>query len=159
VVDEPESLAVATQVNIEEKIVSLDLSGSDLYRIELNNVVYVVDKNNISLNLQNGKNELIVKTNKDCQGVYKQTIDIDQDIFLSPNPFGDVINLSIPNNLLQNNISWELYSYQGKLIKRSSSKSIKSSTIEINMSAIATGPYIMKIITKDSIIHKKIIKE
>jgi len=118
----------------------------------------MTDKSSIDLDLQNGTNELIVKTNKDCQGIFRKNIDINSGIFLFPNPFSDDITLAIPSNLLSKNISWELYSYQGKLVRTGTHTNISSNSISIDMSSIATGSYIMKIRTPNSITHTQLVK-
>ncbi len=156
-IDAPQALSVLANVNAQQKEVSLDLNGSDLYRIELNNTVFMTDKSNITLELKNGKNELVVKTSKDCQGIFKKTISIPDDIYVFPNPFGDKVNIAVPNNISAKDISWELYSYQGKLIKQSNQSS-DTTIVTINMANIASGSYIIKIKTPVSIIYKQLIR-
>ena len=78
-------------------------------------------------------------------------------IAIFPNPVEDVVNIQIPGNLIvDNNFSIEIYNSTGKLLLR---KELVSNTNSIDLSNSPSGTYIVKLITDQEIITKKIIKK
>ena len=70
----------------------LELSGSDNYYIILNNKQIITDEPNFRLTLSKGLN-FTATGDKDCQGIYEETIFNSEDILLSPNPTNSVSKL------------------------------------------------------------------
>lgn len=74
---------------------------------------------------------------------------------LYPNPTDGLVNVTISNNRIINNIS--LFDVEGKEIYNSSS--IKLANTSVNLSNNAPGVYFLRIECKDDILYRKVIKE
>ncbi|WP_188112133.1 T9SS type A sorting domain-containing protein [Aquimarina sp. RZ0] len=157
VVTAPENLTVSSIVNASAKKIELDLSGGELYRIQLNGVLTVTDKNTITLELKDGKNDLLVSTNIDCQGKYTENINIEDGIYIYPNPFNNQLAIDI-SNTKSGDVLWQVFSYQGKLVKQGKQKLAGSSVIA-DTSILTSGSYLIKITTPETIVYKQLIKE
>ena len=72
------------------------------------------------------------------------------EVIVYPNPFSDVIDISIPNNEIT---SLKIYKINGVLVK-----DIKESLSHLNLSDLSNGEYILKIKTRKRELVKKIIK-
>ncbi len=143
VVSEPDNFEFDVQVASNNKQVNIALKGGSLFRIELNDIVTVTNQNNITLNLQDGENKLVIKTDKDCQGVHEQKILIKEDNFkVYPNPIDSLLN--IETNLASENIDISIYNLSGQLVYSSSFNSSSTTPISINISNLPTGMYIAK---------------
>ncbi len=156
VISAPDNLKVSSRVLTSEKKLELDLSGGELYRIELNGIVTVTEKNTITLALSNGSNNLTVSTTIDCQGKYKENITIGNGIYIHPNPVQNQLNINV-FDIKSEDIMWEIYSFQGKLISQGQQKS--ASTMVVYTSDLSIGSYFIKITTPSTTIHKQFIKE
>lgn len=87
------------------------------------------------------------------QSVSTNTID-EKDFLVYPNPTNKNITIKFPNNL-HSTIS--LYTINGKQLFNN--LKTEKSEIQIDVSYLKTGIYILKIINKNRIIYKKIIKQ
>ena len=123
----------------------------------LNNDTTITSENEIELELSHGINNLSIKTNKDCQGVYNETIIFNSKPFVYPNPIkNNTININSVD-FYENETPVEIYDLRGQLLF---SKSFlgTSNQLKIDVSNIPSGIYILKIISKEKIFNYKIIK-
>lgn len=157
-IKEPADLAVLSRVAAESFKLAIDLEGADLYKIDLNGTLYMTDKNTITLNLKPGKNELLVKTDKDCQGTYRQSIVIDDNILAYPNPIKDnLLHITVPSE--QNELlTVQLISMIGKVVI-DRQLHIQDNTVDLDVSNLASGNYILKVVSNNSIYNSKIIRQ
>ena len=158
VVIEPDELNVTTGRIANSSIVNISLEGGETYYVTLNNETIITHDSEIELSLSNGINDIKVKTNKDCQGVYKETIMFGNEPIVYPNP---IINEVLYVNLAENNENTtpvEIYDLSGKLIY---SKTYPANTkrLEIDMSNLVNGFFILKIVTTEKSFNYKIIKQ
>lgn len=136
--------------------VSVSLSGSDRYQIEINGRDTMVYTSGVHVfQLQKGHNHLKVKGDKDCQGIYEE------DLYVSvvsayPNPFTDRLTLDTP--VMDQNVQLKIYSIQGTLIMESE-KRFLNNQLELDFNELDTGTYILKIIGQKFQETIKIIKE
>jgi len=78
-------------------------------------------------------------------------------VAIYPNPVEDIVNVQIPGNLIvDNNCSIEIYNSTGKLLLK---KKVTSTINSIDLSNSPSGIYIVKLLTNQEIITKKIIKK
>ena len=158
IVIEPDLLSVSTSgKSSKTKKVTVSLAGGQSYYVTLNNKTTITSASEIELELNQGTNNLSVKTNKDCQGVYNKTIIFNSEPFVYPNP---IKNNTISINSFEfseNEVPVEIYNLKGQLLF---SKSYNSATnqLKIDVSNIPNGIYILKIISKEEIFNYKIIK-
>ena len=158
IITEPQDLSVLSRIIRESYEVKIDLSGGELYRIELNETTYMTDQNTITLPLLAGKNELFIKTNKDCQGIYKQTITLENKIVAYPNPAQDILHIKIPNQKNEQISTVQLYSLIGKLIIDKQFQASEN-IFTLDISELSIGTYALKVFSNTSIYNTKISKK
>jgi hypothetical protein len=157
VISEPEPLAVLTSKSTKNKKVSLDMSGSSNYRINLNGFKFSTSHSNIDLSLKTGYNSIKVSTDLDCQGIYEEQIFISDGVFVYPNPFDNAINIYLGSSEVENT-EINIYSSLSQLVYTQSLKEYQD-TFQIDTSKLPVGLYIVSIKTKDSLSTFKIVKK
>ena len=166
VVIEPDELSVSTLgrssntktgKGSSSKKITVSLTGGESYYVTLNNKVTITSESEIELELAQGVNNLSVKTNKDCQGVYNETIMFNSQPAVFPNP---IKNNTIHVNSVdfyKNEIPVEIYDLTGKLLF---SKTYQPTTnqLKIDVSSMPRGIYLLKVASKENTFNYKIIK-
>jgi len=71
-ISEPLDLSVTSKVSQSNKNVTLTMSGSEEYTIVLNGTEFTTNEENLTLQLNEGANNISVKAKKDCQGEFNQ---------------------------------------------------------------------------------------
>ena len=150
-----DDLAVTSKIAFEEKTVSLELQGSNLYTIELNAKVQQIPASEIILNLKNGLNTLKVSTNLPCQGTYEEQILITDRPIVHPNPFTDSVNVYFGKNVEE--VCIEVFSSLGKLV-HGKKYQVNGIAIDIDLSTLPTGLYFIKFEGKNIKGASKLIK-
>lgn len=158
IVIEPGELSVSTSLKSSNaKKVTIALAGGQLYYISLNDKTIITSESEIELELEKGMNALSVKTSKDCQGIYKETIAFYDKPLVYPNPIqNSTIHIrGVPRD--ENKTSMEIHDLKGQLVL---SKSFinTDNQLKIDVLNLPKGMYMLKIITKDEIFNYKIIK-
>ncbi len=155
VIKEPKPLTVISAINPDTYQLSLNLNGAETYHIELNKRIYKTSESNITIPLSHNKNNLIVKTNFDCQGTYKEEFNLVDMPEIYPNPIsGDFINIEI-RDLTIENLKVRLYDIMGNLVYSTK----LSGTSKIDVSYIPSGFYILKLIKLEKTFTYKIVKQ
>jgi endoglucanase len=157
VVTEPDDLAVISGRIANSSILKLTMNGGDFYYITLNGEITITEENEIEVQLSNGINELSVKTDKDCQGIYREIFTTDTTPTVFPNPAQSTLFISTVN-LNMDLVPVEIYDLSGKLIL-SKTFEVSDSQIQIDLSNVANGFFILKIATTEKIYNYKIIKQ
>ncbi len=154
---QPEELAVSSRVNNTGKV-SLTLSGATKFYIDLNGTVTTTSTTEIELDLINGVNTLKVYTDKDCQGVYRETINNFNSIKIYPNPInGNTLTINTGNGSLKS-IDVKLYSLIGRVVL-SKTYSLQNGSITISIPDISEGVYILDVNDGNSTSNFKVIKK
>tara|TARA_R110002096_G_scaffold236751_1_gene427554 strand:+ start:8776 stop:12060 length:3285 start_codon:yes stop_codon:yes gene_type:complete len=165
VITEPDELSVSTGKSSNTKTgksansknITVSLDGGELYYVSLNNEVTITSESEIELELAQGVNNLSVKTNKDCQGVYNETIMFNSQPVVFPNPLkNNTIQVSSVD-FYETQVPVEIYDLTGKLLF---SKTFHATTnqLKIDVSSIPKGIYLLKIASKENTFNYKIIK-
>jgi endoglucanase len=157
VITEPEDLAVLSRIMAPQYQVELDLYGGENYTIKVNNTIYTTNQNSITLNLNPGENNIEVKADSDCQGVYRERIMLDDKAVVYPNPVnGDMVYVSMPAT--QQKVFIEVYNLLGAraIVKEFNAQ---DTVFAINTSELASGVYVMKIVSGSYSFNTKIVKE
>ena len=167
VVTEPDELSVSTTgkssgtkngKSVNNKNIMVSLAGGEIYYINLNNEVTITRENEIELELVQGVNKLSVTTNKDCQGVYNETIVFNSQPFVYPNPIkNNTININSVE-FYDKETPIEIYDLTGKLLF-SKTYHATSNQLKVDVTSIPNGIYILKVISKEEIFNYKIIKQ
>jgi len=160
VIKEPESLSVFSKVNYESNTVSIDLSGSNLYYIDLNGQIITTTDQNIILDLDiNARNVLKIFTNKSCQGVYKEVFNLNDINQFYPNPvFSEITIVLSAKSQSSNIVSVYIHDYVGQLVFSKSFKEMKDK-LTINVNDLASGAYIISINANGTLSNHKMIKQ
>ena len=166
VVVEPDELAVSTSGKSSDtksgkssnsKKITVSLAGGDSYYVTLNNKVIITSESEIELELTQGVNNLSVKTNKDCQGVYNETIMFNSQPVVFPNPIKNNMIHVNSVDFYENEVPVEIYDLTGKLLF---SKTYQPTTnqLKIDVSSMPKGIYLLKVASKENTFNYKIIK-
>ncbi len=156
VVTEPDELIVTSSRSIiESSKLKITLSGADLYFITLNQEVFVTNQTEFEVELQSGINTLSVKTDKDCQGIYKKTILHDLEPLIYPNPIENTLFISRNANDVK---KVEIYNLSGKIVLEKTWHN-EDSEVRLDLSDLSSGYFILKILTTQKNYNYKIIKQ
>lgn len=157
IVIEPDALVVSADMPANSSYLNVLLNGGEIYYITLNDEIIITEESEIELMLSNGTNKLSVRTDKDCQGIYEKTIVNTIQPLVYPNPVDNNLFITM-RSLDMENVPLEIYDLAGKLIL-SKIYNPKDNTIQIDLSNITSGFFILKIITPEKTYNYKIIKQ
>ncbi|GGE39424.1 carbohydrate-binding protein [Psychroflexus planctonicus] len=158
VVTQPDELIVTSgRKSTTSSKIKVSLSGADLYYVTLNNETFSTNQSEVELQLAEGENELMVKTNLDCQGIYKKTYVYDTTPSIYPNPVENILFISA-NTIDTNTLTAEVYHLSGKLLIRKLFNT-KDNQLRLNISNLESGFFILKIVTAQKTYNYKIIKQ
>ena len=138
-IDEPENLSVFSSVNDSEETVSLKMTGAKKYVINHNGSTINTSNPDIIINLSKGVNNIKVKTEFECQGVYEKTIFSGKELTYYPNPFKDNLHIYLGRSDL-NEVHVNIYSALGQLVL-SKYFPIINGSIKINGTSFSSGVY------------------
>ena len=121
-------------------------------------MVYETSANAITLDLKGGENNLEIKTDKECQGVYRKTIMMDNSLRVYPNPVsGNDLHVLIPE--VKNGIVYaELFSTLGKRVI-AGNYTTQDKVFTVDTGSLAAGIYVMKVVAGMQAYNIKIVKE
>ena len=153
VVKQPSLLSVNSYVNPDNYELTLDLSGAEMYYVTLNGREYETSENKFILPLSNNKNVITIKTDLECQGVFKDEMILDNIPRIYPNPIsGNFLNIKTGYSNLQKSLI-EIYDLRGSLIYRGKT----DGSSKIDFSWIPKGIYILRITKNQKSFNYKII--
>ena len=157
---QPDALNVNTSVSTLNNEVTLNLSGGDNYTITLNGKVINTSSTEITLALPNVENTLQVRTDRDCQGIHTETIILNPEVFIYPNPIssGNLTVLIGKQDETAITSYVALYSLEGNEIFGKPIPVINGK-VEFNIDGLATGIYILNVKTDNTLSNYKIIRK
>lgn len=156
-VNEPEALSVLSKVNETAKQVTLSLSGGTTYYVEVNGTKYATSESEITLGLYSSYNQIKVTTAKSCQGAYKETIVLNDEVRVYPNPYTQGKLTLYTGERKASTVTVSLHTLTGKQLF-SENYSTEDGHVSLNLDAIASGTYIITVKTKTATHNHKIIK-
>lgn len=156
VVAQPLDLSVYTAYDKTSRILSVDLSGSATYLVSLNGLQSSTTQNHLDLALVKGSNILTVSTGKLCQGTLTRTILVADADQVFPNPFTSVLNIDLGTTLLPA-ADIAIYTLNGSLVY-STHLTNESGTVQLNLPALSSGIYLLKLRTPHDERSFKIIR-
>lgn len=157
-ITEPEGLDVGSKISSLDNEVTLSLSGGKVYYIDLNNELYTTTQSEITLPLSKVENVLTVRTDKDCQGTYSETIVLSSQIFVYPNPVSSgELNIYLGSDEF-NEVETSIFNLNGA---RVFTKSFAPNNGYVNMdiSGLSEGIYLLNIKTGRSLLNYKIVRK
>ena len=155
-ITEPDPLQGKAQIDYFSKSAQLNLSGSEVYYVEVNGVMMASHSNYFSAPLKAGKNVIKVTTPLDCQGVFEEVLFLSEKLRYFPNPVASDLNITIPGT--DEEIALEIFSDSGSNLYRGTHKIGTSRTIQLPMGRFKSGLYIVTGIGKTVNESFKVIK-
>jgi hypothetical protein len=154
---QPESLDIDAKVDASGKSITLIMKGGDNYTIDINGTLYHTTAEEITLPLSQTENNVSVKTEKDCQGTYKELFLMDvSDISVYPNPvLGDEVSVLIPN-MVDKDVLLVLYANDGRKVLQQVEKT-NNGPIILNVNGLTSGIYTLKIEAVNKTYSRRII--
>ncbi|MDG1805495.1 T9SS type A sorting domain-containing protein [Flavicella sp.] len=145
VITSPDALQVSSKTNQTKKTTILTLKGGNIFEISHNHKTFKTSLNTIEIPLKNGTNKISVKTDKDCQGIYKNEISIGNEIFGYPNPANDFYTIDFGQDPSSSSTIY-IYNSLGKLVL-SKQITIHDNKAQIDTTPLSIGMYHIKIET------------
>jgi xyloglucan-specific exo-beta-1,4-glucanase len=156
-ITEPKQLSVYSSVNLPGKNVVLNLGGASVYQVQLNGQIKTVTSDTIKLALVNGRNDIVVSTDKDCQGVFKKTIYLQDGKQIYPVPFDNVLYINMGADASKY-VNVSLYSAFG-VLAYTKQIVVDGPIAQLDTAGINAGVYIVKIKTDAGESTTKIFKK
>lgn len=158
VVQEPADLAVMSKVSQGDFKLRVALSGGNNYTIELNGKIFMTEESEMVLDLKTGVNNLIVKTDRECQGTHREAILIDDKITVYPNPVkNDLFYVTLPIQESEH-VSFQVFSMLGKVVIEKNFLA-EEKTFPVDVSKLASGTYALKVTFDNAVYNTKIVRQ
>ncbi|MDO1513295.1 M4 family metallopeptidase [Maribacter confluentis] len=158
VVDQPDRLSVSSKTNLTTKSATFNLSGGSFYTIKINDEVFKTSEPEITVYLKSEENYVTIKTDKDCQGVFEEVIDLSIKNNIYPNPVSTgmiTVQLREPSKTV---MTMQLNTLDGRTILL---KKVEPGTTMVTLDAeiLQNGIYVLSISDQQKIETFKIIKQ
>lgn len=141
VIAQPELLSVYAK-QLEGDILRLQLTGSDLYTINLNGNISRTNREFIELRLDKDINTLRVSTNKDCQGTFEKIFVSQQTFFAYPNPFHNEVQLQTP--FMDTSFKISIYDLAGRRLMNLDTNTDSQGNIQLDIIGLSSGTYVLR---------------
>ena len=122
-----------------------------------NNKYYTTSDSEFTLTLEKGLNFIKVVGDRECQGIYEETIFNSEDIILSPNPAVNSSNLWIGGN--DKDVTISMFDSAGRLLWVKNNDMNSSRNIDIQVSNLKQGLYYIKVDSETVKKTAKLIKK
>ena len=153
----PDDLRVQTVYDTSLGVLNLEMFGSDIYKISINDQSFdLVKENTIRLPLTKKINRIVVETDKICQGIFESWINLDSQAKVFPNPISEDANIILPQ---AKTVDIKLFSGSGEVCWAKNNNVEKQKSIQIPMSHLPRGWYILQIDYGSYIETRKLLKE
>ena len=110
-IDEPPVFTTRSSVSMNERLFTANLSGSNLYFVEVNGNQFTTNEQKIELPLETGMNNIRIHTPQDCQGIYEESVFVSAEVRYYPNPVGQELFMYIPGEDSQ--LSYKIFNSTG----------------------------------------------
>ena len=108
------------------------------------------------MNLSPGMNRLSVSTGLDCQGVYEEEIFVSEKIQVYPNPTNGPLSIYVAGN--DRSVNIEIRSINGSIVYNNPHSVKWNRTLDIDVSSLQNGIYILSVIGETVDTSHKIVK-
>ena len=142
-INQPRDLSVLASVARDNSSIDFQLNGSNKYYISINGNRIITEESDYKLNLNKGLNVIRITGDKECQGVYEETIFNSEDILLSPNPAINNTSLWIGGN--DKNVNLSMFDNSGRLIWTRTKELNSGRDINIETTNLKAGMYYIKV--------------
>ena len=142
-INQPRDLSVLASIARDNSSIDFQLNGSNKYYISINGNRIVTEESDYKLNLKKGLNVIRITGDKECQGVYEETIFNSEDILLSPNPANNNTSIWIGGN--DKNVNLSMFDNSGRLIWTRTKELNSGRDINIETTNLKAGMYYIKV--------------
>ena len=133
------------------------MSGGKTYYIELNGQIYQTQQKQITLPLDKVANTLSVRTDKDCQGIYTETITLNSKAIVYQNAAAlETLSVFVGQEQM-GQLEARVYSISGVELMRKSYSSVNSE-FDMDIASLPAGVYILNVKTEKSLLQFKFVK-
>ncbi len=155
-----EFISGKTFIDYTAKKASVVVSGSKNYQVLVNEKVYSfevdsIDNQQLSFPLDQGANVISIETDKICQGVFNDNVVISNAI-LTPNPVADMLRVEGLDMITSAQI---IVSNVSGVTTLQEIRQISNGTLEMNISNLSPGIYMLTIVEGDKEINLKFVKK
>ena len=157
VISEPVDITVLSSLVNNSQDLNLDLNGSTNYNILHNDKYYTTSDSKFVLPLDKGLNFIKVVGDRECQGIYEETIFNSEDILLSPNPAVNTSSLWVGGN--DEDVTISMFDSAGRLLWVKDNDMNSSRNIDIQVSNLRPGLYYLKVDSETVKKTAKLIKK
>ncbi|MCV6630161.1 MAG: thrombospondin type 3 repeat-containing protein [Flavobacteriaceae bacterium] len=157
VVSQPDELQVSGHADLAAKIFTVDLKGADTYYITMNDKMYTTTASSFSMPLDKKENSLEVRTDLDCQGVYREKIITSAEMLVYPNPVEGEdlkINLGIDN---LNTVELSMFDISGTMIFKKDFPVYKNQ-VAVGVDHLPQGVYLLHVKTPEKRLTYRIVR-
>ena len=142
-ITDPQPLSVYGKSANSGKTINYTLEGGKVYTITHNGESFQTNQNHITIDLDEGINQVKITTGIECQGVFVENYFNSSKVYLSPLPFNEKLNIFVGGE--DTTLSFELYTTNGRLIQAFHKRlPLSQRTIQINTAHLKPGSYILK---------------
>lgn len=142
-IGEPEPLSVSTSMNFIENTVSVSVTGTSRFRVQLNQEFWEDVENEITLPLTQEVNNLTIISEEGCHGSYSETLLMESAITAYPSPFTEQLELFL-NNFEGEKEEILVYNTLGQIVF-SETLPVYNKTIKLDTSQWTDGLYVVQI--------------
>ena len=157
VISEPVDITVLSSLVNNSQDLNLNLNGSTNYNILHNDKYYTTSDSKFVLPLDKGLNVRKVVGDRECQGIYEETIFNSEDILLSPNPAVNTSSLWVGGN--DEDVTISMFDSAGRLLWVKDNDMNSSRNIDIQVSNLRPGLYYLKVDSETVKKTAKLIKK
>ncbi|WP_415830979.1 T9SS type A sorting domain-containing protein [Flavobacterium weaverense] len=139
VINQPAALKTTSKLNSKTKNLDLTLEGASSYQVTINGRTQTVIENKFSTQLLPGVNNVEVKTNLNCQGIYFEKIILYDDLTYYPNPTSGGLTIILPEAI--KNINVYVRNTAGMLVLQKQSVPALNGVVNLDLSGLSEGTY------------------
>ena len=143
----PKPITAFTQLNYSHKTVEISMQGSNSYFLKINDKEIQTSLHSIVLPLQTGLNKIKITSSPTCTSGFEETIVVTDEVIMYPNPANDIVKFSVGGTV--ENIKLEILSIKGLVVLSQNFILDENRTIELDISHLLKGTYVVKLRGKD----------
>ncbi len=150
------SVSGKSQVDVKSKTMTVEVEeGTAPYTVLINNAVtYQTSATSFNIEVNQG-DEVMVKTDKDCEGLMTKRVDFLDNILAYPNPTSGIIEINIPVSV--DTVPVNIYSLQSQIIS-SEVYPVNSGKVNLNLEGKPDGIYFVELLLERPV-NIKIVKQ
>ncbi|ADV49819.1 alpha amylase catalytic region [Cellulophaga algicola DSM 14237] len=156
-IGEPEALTVSSKINTENSTATLSLKGADTFYVTVNEKTFTTQSSEVIIALEAFENVIQVKTAKDCQGLYEETIVVQNQLTIYPNPVvNDILHLNLKTKKVEE-VTIAMYASSGAQVLYATYP-VVNNVVEVNVAKLPKGVFYMRVDLRNEALNFKILK-